>query len=129
MPKYQTLGAAAFDLYVRNDEKIASGEFKLIPSNIALSVPRGNFLLVNSRSSSFNKFGLLIIPGIVDYDFCGNNDEIKIQALNLSKKAIILEKGTRIAQGIFVKISKANFVEVPKMSIKSRGGFGTTGEK
>ena len=29
--------------------------------------------------------------------------------------------------GIFVKISKANFVEVSKLSSKSRGGFGTTG--
>ena len=74
-------------------------------------------------------FGLIIFTGIIDPDYCGEEDEFSIQAMNLTNKTVKLEKGTRIAQGILIKISKANFQVVKKMNSKSRGGFGTTGHK
>jgi dUTP pyrophosphatase len=129
MPKYQTAKAAGFDLYLRHDEKILSKENKLLACNLAVKIPKGYFLFITPRSSTIGTYGLLVVSGVIDGDYCGENDEIKISVFNLSGKTVVLERGTRIAQGILVKISQADLVEVPKMSSPSRGGFGTTGFK
>ncbi|MCL4390087.1 MAG: dUTP diphosphatase [Patescibacteria group bacterium] len=128
LPGYKTPGAVGFDLSLRNNEKFAPREFRVVPANIAVAVPKGHFLLVNSRGSTAHKFGLMIIPGIVDQDFSGDKDEIHIQALNITDKEVEIASGTRIAQGIFVRIAIAQFEEVDKMRAKrSRGMLGTTG--
>lgn len=127
MPEYKTSGAVGFDLYVRNNETINSHEIKLLKANVGIKVPKNHFCLVQGRSSTPIKFNLMVIPGIVDQDYCGDDDEFTLEVINLGNKIVKLISGTRIAQGIFVKISKANFIEVSKMSPKSRGGFGTTG--
>lgn len=127
LPEYKTSGAVGFDLYVRNDEKIKPHEVKLLKANVGVKVPKNHFCLLQGRSSTPIKYNLLVVPGIVDQDYCGDNDEFTLEVINLGNKKVELKSGTRIAQGIFVKISKANFIEVSKMSSKSRGGFGTTG--
>lgn len=127
LPEYKTPGSVGFDLYLRNNESIGPHEVKAFPSNIGIAIPEGHLLLVTSRSSTAGKFGLLVIPGTIDPDFCGDEDEMKISVFNLTDKTVEVAAGTRIAQGIFYKVSKAEFKEVSKMSPKSRGGFGTTG--
>ncbi len=126
-PEYKTKGAVGFDLYLRKDETVMPGEVKLFPSNLIMEVPKGHFLLINPRSSTPHKFGLLVFTGIIDQDYNGEEDEFNIQVMNITKKKIKIEKGTRIAQGILIKMSHADFVQVKKMGKKSRGGFGTTG--
>jgi len=64
--------------------------------------------------------------GIIDQDYCGPEDEIKIQMMNISKKKVKIEKGERIAQALLVKIARPNLIE-KKIRAKSRGGFGSTG--
>jgi dUTP pyrophosphatase len=142
LPKYQTAGAAAFDLYLRNNEVIAPREIKLLPANFALKMPKGYFLLIEGRSSTPRKYGLLVITGVGDEDYCGDEDQYLIQVLNLTDKKVFVSKGARIAQGMLIKVAKADFVEVKKLvggkrlmdfdgpygvPIKSRGGFGSTG--
>ncbi|MBI3887827.1 dUTP diphosphatase [Candidatus Microgenomates bacterium] len=127
MPEYKTSGAAGFDLYCKNDEEIAPGEFKLIATNLGFAVSEDSFLLVTSRGSTFHKFGLLVIPGILDSDFCGDEDKTKVQVINMTKEKVTLSKGTRFAQGIIIKIYHGEFDEVDKMPGKTRGMLGTTG--
>lgn len=127
LPEYKTSGAIGFDMYVRNNETVGPHEVKAFPANIGLKIPEGHFLLVTSRSSTASKFGLLVIPGTIDPDFCGDEDEMKISVYNISEKIVEIAAGTRIAQGIFIKTSRAEFKEVKKLGSKSRGGFGTTG--
>ena len=127
LPEFKTTGSVGFDIYCRNTETLLPAEVKKLPANLVVKVPKGHYLMVEPRSSVVFKFGLLIIGGTIDQDYCGENDEIHITAYNVTKKKVFLPKGTRIAQGIFSKISKVNFKEVAKMSSKSRGGFGTTG--
>lgn len=127
LPEYKTPGAVGFDLYVKNDETIKSHEVKLLKANIGIKAPKNYFLQITGRSSTPAKFGLLVFTGIIDHDFCGDEDELKISVFNFTKSDVKILAGTRIAQGIFVKISKVEFKEVTKMSSKSRGGFGTTG--
>lgn len=127
VPEYKTPGAVGFDLYLRNNEKVRPKEIIRIPANIIVKIPFGYLLLINGRSSTPIKHGLLVFPGVVDSDYCGDNDELNIQVMNLTSKTVNLEKGSRIAQGILVAIAKAEFKQVKKMAKKSRGGFGTTG--
>ncbi len=130
VPEYKTPGSVAFDLYARETMTIKPFVVTLIPLNIVAQTPKDHFLLLVPRSSTPIKKSLLITNGIgiIDQDYCGDNDEIKLQVLNFSKEDVIVEKGERIAQAMYVKISKIDKFEiVDKMTDESRGGFGSTG--
>lgn len=129
IPEYKTPGAVGFDIYTRMEEKIFPGEAKKIPANLGVVVPKGYYLTVEPRSSVVFKFGLLVIGGTIDQDYCGDDDEINITLINVRRRPVTIPRGTRLAQGIFSKIAKADFVEVTKLGEKSRGGIGTTGYK
>lgn len=130
LPKYETSGSVAFDLYSRIDITVPPFLPTIIPANIIVKIPEGYFLMVASRSSTPKKKGLIIANGIgvIDQDYCGDNDEIGLQVLNFTKEDVTVSKGERIGQALLVKIDKVDsFVQVEKMDEKSRGGFGSTG--
>jgi dUTP pyrophosphatase len=127
LPEYKTSGAAAFDIATAEEATIAPGEIKLLRTGLVICTPPGHTLMLTSRSSAGIKFGLMVILGIVDSDYCGPEDELKVQAYNFIKTPAVLPKGTRIAQGLFVKIEKGEWEEVEKLSSPTRGGFGATG--
>lgn len=127
LPKYQTSGAVAFDLYSRMDLIIPPKSIYRIPTNVIIEVPTGYMLYIKDRSSTAMKKGLLATAGIIDQDFCGPNDEILFQVYNTKDENVEIQKGERIAQAIFIKIEKVNLIEVEEMNNKNRGGFGTTG--
>ena len=130
LPKYQTSGAVAFDLHAREGVKIGAGRIGYVPLNIAVKPPAGHFFMMAARSSTHKK-GLMLANGvgIGDSDYCGDNDEYVAAFLNYTKKAVSIERGDRVAQGMFVKFVKAGLDEVDEMNRKSRGGFGSTGHK
>ena len=130
LPEYKTNDAAAFDLLARETTKIKPRTIGYVPLNVAVKPPRDHFFLLAARSST-HKSGLMPIHGIGigDPDFCGDKDEYQMPLYNFGKKAVIVEKGTRVAQGMFVKFIKANWREVAKMNNKTRGGFGSMGKK
>ncbi len=64
--------------------------------------------------------------GIVDNDYCGEEDELQIQVYNFTDSVVHVERGSRIAQAIFVRVDTAEWNEVEQMSTASRGGFGST---
>jgi len=127
LPEYQTAGACAFDLYAREDTEVQSKEVKLIPSNLIIEAPPGHALILAPRSSS-PKTGLSFPHsiGIIDNDYCGPEDEIKIQVYNFTDNPVKVERGQRIAQGMFVRIDRGEWQETEEMNNKTRGGFGTT---
>jgi len=130
LPKRQTEGAAAFDLTAREAVTIAPGTVGYVPLNIAIETPLDHFLLIAARSSTHKK-GIMMANGIgiVDPDYSGNEDELKAAYFNFSVAPVVVEKGERIAQGTFVKISHPEWDETDEMPNKTRGGFGTTGNK
>ena len=131
LPEYKTKGAVGFDLTAREETVINPWEMKLILLNLIVKVPKGYGLFLFSRSSVPVKKGLMIANsvGVIDQDYSGEEDELKTLVLNVTKKKVVVEKGERICQGIFLKLAVAKFSEVKKMSSKSRGGFGSTGHK
>ena len=128
LPVYETAGSVGFDIIAREKTEIPSKEIKLVPGNIIVEVPEGYMLMVASRSSTPKKKGLTPPHGlgIIDHDYCGNEDEIKIQVYNFTDEPVIVERGEKIAQGVFIKIDKLEWEEVDEMLKDSRGGFGST---
>jgi dUTP pyrophosphatase len=129
LPIYHTKGSVGFDLVARETTTIKKNEIKLVPLNVIIKTPKGYALHLMSRSSTPLKKGLIVSNGVglVDQDYSGEEDEIKIQFLNVSGKTQIVERGERLGQGVFVKVGVAKFKEVDRMSKKSRGGHGSTG--
>ena len=129
IPKFQTAGAVGFDLSAAEDVTIPSKEIAMIPTGLVIETPAGYALILASRSSAPKKFG--ITPphgiGVVDQDYSGPEDEIRILVRNFTDQDVQIKKGDRIAQGIFVKIETADFVETDLSERQSRGGFGSTG--
>lgn len=128
LPKFHTKGSIGFDLAAR--EKIIAKPFEvsLIPLNLIVKVPKGYGLFLYSRSSIPAKKGLIVANGVgvIDQDYSGEEDELKLAVINFTKKNVVVEKGERICQAVIAKVLVPKFTEVKKMSAKSRGGFGTT---
>ncbi len=128
IPVYETEGAVAFDLIARLDSVIQPKGIELIPANVIVQVPKGYALILAPRSSTPRKHGLTMPHGVglVDQDYCGDEDELKIQYMNFTEKPVSIARGTKIAQGMFVRVSRLSFKEVDQIAKKSRGGFGST---
>jgi len=128
LPRYETEGSVGFDLLCRKSVKISSQRVGLIPANVIVETPPGYMLMVTLRSSTPRKQGMLIPHGVgvVDQDYCGEGDEIKIQVYNFTPDTVSIERGDRIAQGIFVRVDRADWLEVEEMESETRGGFGST---
>lgn len=129
LPVYETAGSVGFDIVAREDIEIAPKEIGMAPSNLVVAVPSGYMLVVASRSSTPLKKGLTPPHGfgIIDHDYCGPEDEIKVMVYNFKDVPVKIERGEKIAQGVFVKIDKFEWEETDEMAGASRGGFGSTG--
>jgi len=129
IPKYQTDGSAAFDLAAAERVVVAPGEVRLVPTGLVIEVPAGMFLGIFARSSTPLKRGLMVANGVgvVDSDYCGPEDEVKIAVVNVTPKPVTIEPGDRIAQGILLPAPRVTWEEVDRVRSSSRGGFGATG--
>ena len=129
LPQKKTAGAAAFDLSARDEVIIQPHAIGYISLNVAVETPAGYFLLIAARSGTHKK-GLMLANGIgiIDPDFSGDGDEIQAAYYNFTDRPVIVEKGERIAQGMFVATEEFAWEETNSMNNKTRGGFGTTGK-
>lgn len=138
MPVYQTNGALAFDLYarsekesdgIRNDYLIGPGDSVLIALNVIIKVPDGHGLFLFPRSSLFKKKGIIVTNsvGVIDRDYCGEDDELMLSVYNPTEDYCSIEHGERIAQAVILPVPVVNLIEVTDVSTTSRGGFGSTG--
>ncbi len=130
LPSYKTLGAACIDLYSRETIAIKAHEVGLISLNIAIQIPKDHFGVLLARSST-HKMGIMAANGIgiIDSDYCGDNDEISFAALNFTDREVTIEKATRVAQLMVLTCKQMEIIEVSKLKNKDRGGFGSTGKK
>jgi len=129
LPAYATDGSVGFDLTTRLTTEVAPGGMARIPSNLIVATPPGYMLLVAVRSSTPRRTGLRLSNGIgiVDQDYAGPEDEIHIDVWNPTDQPVIVERGDRIAQGVFVSVAVATWDERKSPDAPSRGGFGSTG--
>ena len=130
LPKYETDGSSGMDL-AANVEKIIEiepGKSVIIPTGIALSIPKNFEIQIMPRSglAAKNKISVLNTPGTIDADYRG---ELKVILINLGEKIFKVEKGLRIAQIVLCPVIKASLREVDELENTNRGtgGFGSTG--
>ena len=132
LPKYETDGSSGMDLAanVKDNIEIKPGKSVIIPTGLAISIPKNFEIQIRPRSglAAKNQISVLNTPGTIDADYRG---ELKVILINLGNKNFIVEKGLRIAQMVLCPIIKANIKEVETLENTKRGsgGFGSTGVK
>ena len=111
LPEPATAGAAGFDLAAAVDLEIPPRSIRLVGTGLVIAVPEGHFLGVFARSSTPLKRGLMVANGvgIVDADYCGPTDEIKIEVFNFTDTAVTVRAGDRLAQGIILPFVRAEW--------------------
>jgi dUTP pyrophosphatase len=129
LPEPATAGAAGFDLASAVDVDIPPRSIRLIGTGLVIAVPDGHFLGIFARSSTPLKRGLMVANGVgvVDADYRGPADEIKIQLVNITDGPVQIRRGDRLAQGIVLPCPRVEWEEVEEMDVPTRGGFGSTG--
>ena len=132
LPKYETSGSSGMDLAANIDTNINidPGKSAIIPTGLALSIPKGFEVQIRPRSglAAKQKISGLNTPGTIDADYRG---EIKVILINLGEEPFKVEKGLRVAQMVVCPIVQAQLKEVDDLSETERGkgGFGSTGTK
>jgi dUTP pyrophosphatase len=132
LPAYQTNDAAGLDLMAAVAENepltLASGQYALVPTGLAIALPPGYEAQVRPRSGLAAKHGLTVLnsPGTIDADYRG---EIKVILINHGPTAFVIKRGERIAQMVIAPMVQAALVPVATLSPTDRGagGFGSTG--
>ena len=107
----------------------APGDIALIPTGLAMAIPKGFEIQVRPRSGLAIKHGISIVnaPGTIDADYRG---EIKIGLINLGSNTYTVRRGDRIAQLIVQQVCQASIQLVDELDETERneGGFGHTGK-
>ena len=128
LPSYATEHASGLDLRTAEDVALLPGEYRAIPTGIAIEIPEGFEGQVRPRSGLALKFGIgcLNSPGTIDADYRG---EVKVLLINHGKEAVHFSRGERIAQLIISKYEKVEIelTEDLKATARAGGGFGHTG--
>jgi dUTP pyrophosphatase len=129
LPTYATAESAGFDLSAAADLTIAPGRIALVPTGLVIEVPTGYFLGIFARSSTPLKRGLMVANGvgIIDPDYAGPDDEVRIQVLNITSSDIFITRGDRLAQGIILPAPRVTWDETTSLRQETRGGFGSSG--
>lgn len=108
LPTQGSKNSAGYDFYSPVTIIIPSHKTVNIPTDIKAYMQEDEVLMIFIRSSVGIKDGLMLAnnTGIIDSDFYSNpsNDGgISMCLYNYSDKDVLIRKGERIAQGIFMK--------------------------
>lgn len=116
------------DLRAAEDVDMKAGEYKMFLLGVAMQLPKGYEAIVAPRSSTFKKYGIILVNsfGIIDESFCGDNDEW--QYLAYAMRDTHIPKNERICQFRIVKHQpEIELIEVEELGNYDRGGIGSTG--
>jgi dUTP pyrophosphatase len=121
-------GDAGVDLTSVTEIVVAPGGRTLIPTGIAVAIPRGYGGFVQPRSGLAARHGITLTnsPGLIDSNYRG---EINIILQNTGIEDFIVRIGDRIAQLVIMPVEHAEFEAVEELpeSERGEGGFGSSG--
>lgn len=127
-PKFSSDGAAGLDLYSTHAFQVEAGGSVAISTGIGLVIPTGWVGLLTGRSGTAFRFGIEGRLGIIDSDYRG---EVKGLLYNMSKLRYTGEKGSKIAQIVFVPCYHGVIEYISKdqadETLRGENGFGSTG--
>ncbi len=131
LPEKASGESIGFDLFALEATEVPPQAQALLRTGLVIEAPKPFAMFIFPRSSLFRKKGL-IFPhsvGVIDFDYCGEEDELMVPVLNFKTEPVLIEAGERIAQLVLLQVLSE--VEVEELSAPpkegSRGGFGSTG--
>ena len=129
VPRQARPDDAGVDLHAREDRTLAPGERALVPTGVAIALPRGYAGFVHPRSGLAARHGVSIVnaPGTVDAGYRG---EILVNLVNTdTAEPFTLRRGDRIAQLVVQQVATPLFDVVDELPPSERGdgGHGSTG--
>jgi dUTP pyrophosphatase len=129
LPRYARPDDAGLDLHAAETAVLKPGERALVPTGLAIAIPRGYAGLVMPRSGLALRHGVTVLnaPGLIDAGYRG---ELKVLLINHDETTTVtLARGERIAQLVISPVTTAELVEVDELpsSERGEGGFGSTG--
>jgi len=107
------------------------GRSCLLETGVKVEVPEGHMLQIMNKSGIASKRSIVTGACVVDRGYDG---EIFVNLHNIGRETQICEPGTKIAQGVFVRISTPSLLEIGEDNIyatgtdRGTGGFGSTGD-
>lgn len=147
LPKRATKKSAGYDFFAIEDTVIEPVEHAYLyaieapvvvhthtkPTKILTGVKvimeDDEFLMLGNRSSHPSKKDLVLANGVgfIDADYYGNPDndgEMAFEYYNVSDKPVVIKKGDKIGQGVFMKYE---ITDDDDAEGERTGGFGSTG--
>jgi dUTP pyrophosphatase len=118
------------DLRAAEDVEMKRGDYRLIRLGVGMALPDGYEAHVLPRSSTPNRFGIILANGmgVIDNSYSGDADEWHFPAYAI--RDTVIAKGDRIAQFRITKNQpEIAFDVVEHLNDESRGGLGSTGKR
>lgn len=116
------------DLRAGETVSLRAGEYAMIPLGVAMELPAGYEAIVAPRSSTFRKYGVILVNsiGVIDESYKGDNDEWNFLAYAV--RDTIIPRNERICQFRIVEHQPPiAFDTVESLGNPDRGGIGSTG--
>lgn len=127
-PVYSSNGAAGLDLYATRAGVVRPFSSTAVSTGIGLVIPQGYVGLLTGRSGMAFRYGIEGRLGIIDSDYRG---EVKALLWNLTNMEYSFEKGSKIAQIVFVPCHFGTIEYISKdqadETLRGENGFGSTG--
>ncbi len=129
LPERKTEKSAGYDMEAGAAVDLVPGKVTIVPTGLKSYMPDDEYLAIFVRSGLSIKRGIMLVngTGIIDADYYGNADNeghIMVALYNTGEDVVKIEKGDRIAQGIFLKYGK---VDGDSAQGTRSGGMGSTG--
>lgn len=131
LPRRRTGSSAGYDLAAAETVELLPGQTAVIPTGLKAYMQPDEVLMLYIRSGLAVKHQLVLMNqvGIIDADYFDNPENeghIRIAVRNLGAEPFTVEKGMRIAQGIFMRYLTVDG-DSPGEGEARSGGFGSTG--
>lgn len=123
-------GDVGYDLGAAIQEdtlEILPGEFIDIPTFVRIELPEGYWGDIRTRSSTFAKRRLMVMPGTIDTGYRG---EISIFLFNPNRQTVTVHRGDYLAQLVLLPVVTPKLDHQERdLTGSSRGdkGFGSSG--
>lgn len=122
---YSRENDACMDMYAGKDTVVYTNQTVIVPTNIAVELPKDYEGIVRGRSGLASK-GVYTHAGTIDESYRGN---IGVIITNFNERPFIVKEGMRIAQFTIKSVYRIALEEVNELSETNRGsqGFGSSG--
>jgi len=117
-----------YDLRLAESTVLWEGDYRLLSLGVSIELPEGYEALVFPRSSTFDRYGILMANsgGVIDHRYCGDDDIWRFPAY--ATRYIEIPANTRIAQFRLVPVQpESRVTAVDHLGNANRGGIGSTG--